>query len=91
MADPHHRDADPDPAFHFNTDPDPTFHSDADPDPTFQLDVDPVADPTTHFPPPDFDPPMLQNGPLMLLPFHCDADPDPAFSILCGSGSSFPL
>ncbi len=33
VADPHHFDADPDPAFHFDADPDPTFHSDADPDP----------------------------------------------------------
>jgi hypothetical protein len=33
VADPHHVDADPDPAFHFDADPDPdpTFHSDADP------------------------------------------------------------
>jgi hypothetical protein len=25
LADPHHIDADPDPAFHFDADPDPTF------------------------------------------------------------------
>ncbi len=33
VADPHHVDADPDPAFYLITDPDPTFHSDVDPDP----------------------------------------------------------
>jgi hypothetical protein len=59
VADPHHVDADPDPAFHFDADPDPdlTFHSDAnpDPDPTFKLD----PDPTTQFYQ-DLDPPMLQ-------------------------------
>jgi hypothetical protein len=32
VADPHHRDADPYPAFHSDADPDPTFHFDADPD-----------------------------------------------------------
>jgi hypothetical protein len=33
VADPHHLDADPDPAFHFHADPDPDFHFYADPDP----------------------------------------------------------
>jgi hypothetical protein len=51
VADPHHVDADPDPAFHFDEDPDQnrdrTFHLDADPDPTFQFYRDP--DPTTYF------------------------------------------
>ncbi len=51
VADPHHVDADPDPAFHLDAKPDPdnTFHSDADldPDPTLKLDPDP--DPTTIF------------------------------------------
>jgi hypothetical protein len=39
FADPHHCDADPDPACHFDADPDPTFHLDAvlDPDPCFQI------------------------------------------------------
>ncbi len=49
VADPHHFDADPDPAFHFDADPgfifhcdadldlDPTIHFDADPDPSFQI------------------------------------------------------
>jgi hypothetical protein len=36
VADPHHGDADPDPASHFDADPDLTFHIDADPDPSFQ-------------------------------------------------------
>jgi hypothetical protein len=65
VRDPHHLDADPDPAFHHDADPAPTFHSDAD------------SDPITHFSS-DLDPPMLQNDPLMLPPFHFDADPDPA-------------
>jgi hypothetical protein len=59
VVDPHHVDADPDPAFHFDADPDPdlTFLSfaDPDPDPTFKFD----PDPTTHFSQ-DLDPPMLQ-------------------------------
>jgi hypothetical protein len=33
VADPHHLNADQDPAFHFNANPDLTFHYDADPDP----------------------------------------------------------
>jgi hypothetical protein len=37
VADPHHADANPDPACHFDADPDPTFHFDADPDPSFQI------------------------------------------------------
>ncbi len=32
-ADPHHFNAEPDPAFHFNADPDPAFHINPDPDP----------------------------------------------------------
>jgi hypothetical protein len=36
VTDPHHFDADPDPACHFDADPDPTFHFDADTDPSFQ-------------------------------------------------------
>jgi hypothetical protein len=78
VADPHHIDADPDPAFHFDGDQEPTFHSDAEPypNPAFQFDADP--DPITHFCP-DLDPPILQNSPLRLPPFHFDADPDPSF------------
>jgi hypothetical protein len=55
VADPHHFDADPDPAFYSDADPDPTFHFGAEPypDPTCQLDADP--DSTTHFFP-DWDP-----------------------------------
>ncbi len=47
IADPHHADVDPEPAFLFDAepDPDPTIHSGGDPYPTFQLDADP--DPTT--------------------------------------------
>jgi hypothetical protein len=73
------------PTFQFDADPDPTFHSDAElyPDLTFQFDADPDPVPTTHLFP-DLDPPMLQNGPLRLLPFHFDADPDldPAFTLI---------
>jgi hypothetical protein len=80
---PHHFDAEPDPAFHYDADPDYIFHSDADPgDPTwyrtFQFDADPDLDPTTHFPT-DLDPPMLQKHPLRL----------PPISLRCGSGSCF--
>jgi hypothetical protein len=32
VADPHHVDVDPNPAFNFVADPDHTFHSEADPD-----------------------------------------------------------
>jgi hypothetical protein len=39
FADPHHFDADLDPACHFDYDPDLTFHFDADPDPSFQIKV----------------------------------------------------
>jgi hypothetical protein len=37
VADPHHFNADPDPAFNYNADPDPAFHFSADPDPAFTL------------------------------------------------------
>ncbi len=66
--DPHHFDADPDPAFPSEADPGPTLYSDADPDPTVQLDADP-----------DPDPPLLQNYPLRLPPLHFDAYPETAF------------
>ncbi len=38
LRDPHHVDADPDPACHFDADPDPdpTFHFNADPEPDFK-------------------------------------------------------
>jgi hypothetical protein len=68
IADPHHRDADLDPAFHFDVDPD------ADPDPTCQFVAGPDA--TTHVFP-YLDPPMLLKDPLRRrLPlFHFNADP----------------
>ncbi len=66
IADPHHRDADLDLAFHYDANPDP--------DPTFQFDADP--DPTTHFSP-YLDPKMFLKDPLRLPPFHFDADPGP--------------
>ncbi len=47
VADPHHIDADPDPARHFDADPDPARHFDADPDPARHFDADP--DPSRHF------------------------------------------
>jgi hypothetical protein len=51
VADPHHIDANPDPACHFDADPDPACHFDADPDPAchFDADADPDPDPTFHF------------------------------------------
>jgi hypothetical protein len=47
-ADPHQRDADPDPSCHFDGDPDfdAACHFDADPDPTFPFDADPNAVPS---------------------------------------------
>ncbi len=47
VADPHQRDADPDPSCHFDGDRDfdAICHFDADPDPTFHFDSDPDADP----------------------------------------------
>jgi hypothetical protein len=33
VSDPHHFNANVDPAFHFNVDPDPALHFNADPDP----------------------------------------------------------
>ncbi len=65
VADPHHLDADPDPAFHFDVDadPDPTFHSDADADPNpafyFEADPDPDLDPASQN---DADPYGLGSG-----------------------------
>jgi hypothetical protein len=37
VADPHHLDADPDPACHFDPDSTGTFHFDVDRDPSFQI------------------------------------------------------
>jgi hypothetical protein len=76
VADPHHLDADPVPAFQFDADvdPDPTFHSDADPDPIFQFDAD--SDLATLFSQ-NLYPLVLQNDPLRLTPFHIHAAPDP--------------
>jgi hypothetical protein len=51
VADPHHLEADPNPAFHFDEAPDPdsTFHSERDLDPTFEIKFDADPDPTTSF------------------------------------------
>ncbi len=46
VADPHHLDADSDPACHFDADADPTFHFHADPDPTFYFNADADQDPS---------------------------------------------
>ncbi len=48
VADPHHFDANSDPACHFDPDPDPAraFYADPDPYPTFSFDVDPDPDPS---------------------------------------------
>jgi hypothetical protein len=47
VADPHHVDADPDPACHFDPDPDqdPACHCDADPDPVSTFHFDTVSYP----------------------------------------------
>ncbi len=44
VADPHHINADPNPAFHDKSDPDPAVHYKSDPDPAvhFNADTDPV-------------------------------------------------
>jgi hypothetical protein len=44
-SDPHHFNADPDPAFHFNADQDPAFHLKSDPDPAFHFCADPNSVP----------------------------------------------
>jgi hypothetical protein len=49
VADPHHIDADPDPACHSDADPDPACHFDAGPDPTFHFDADLDPDPDPSF------------------------------------------
>jgi hypothetical protein len=41
-VDPHHIDADPDPACHFDADPDPAFQFDPDTDPAYHFDADPI-------------------------------------------------
>jgi hypothetical protein len=51
VADPHHFNADPDLAFHFNADP---HHFNEDPDPAFRFNADPHhfnadPDPAFHF------------------------------------------
>jgi hypothetical protein len=63
LQDPHHIDADPDPAFDFNADP--TFLS-------FSL----MGSRPYHSLFQDLDPSMLQKDPLRLPPFQFDADLD---------------
>ncbi len=50
VTDPHHIDADPDPACNFDADPDQNpacyFDADPDPDPTFHFDTDPDPEPS---------------------------------------------
>jgi hypothetical protein len=78
--DPHHFDADPDPAFHSEADPGPTFQLDADPDPdppllqNYPLRLPPLhfdAYPETAF---NFD---ADEDPDLDPAFHFDADADP--------------
>jgi hypothetical protein len=49
VVDPHHPEADPDPACHFDADPDPdpAYCFDADPDAAYHFNADP--DPAYHF------------------------------------------
>jgi hypothetical protein len=78
---PHHFDADPNPAFHFDAGPDLDliFQSDADGSRSYlSIWCGSGPDPTANFSP-DLNPPMLQNDSLRLQPFHFDADLDPAF------------
>ncbi len=78
VAEPHHFDTDPDPAFQSDAVPDITFHSHAGQDPTFNFDVDTDPDPdniTNFFS--IFG--TSKNDPLRLPHFHFDADSDPAF------------
>jgi hypothetical protein len=79
--DPHHFDADLDPAFHSEADPGPTLYSDADPDPdppllqNYHLRLTPFhfdAYPETAF---HFD---ADEDPDLDPAFHFDADADPA-------------
>ncbi len=51
VGDPHHVDANPDPAYRFDANPDPAcyFDADPDPDPACHFDADADPDPTFHF------------------------------------------
>jgi hypothetical protein len=49
VGDPHHVDANPEPAYRFDANPDPACHFDADPDPACHFDADADPDPTFHF------------------------------------------
>jgi hypothetical protein len=71
VADPHHFNADPDPAFHFNADPDPAFHFNVYPDPAFLLDAD--LDPALHFnaDPDPFTSMRIRNRILLLIKVTC--------------------
>jgi hypothetical protein len=76
VADPHHFNADPDPAFHLNVDPDPAPHqSDGNLRPMGYRDN--LDLPGLHFqhPQPYFEP-------LKILNFDFSADPDPAFHFI---------
>ncbi len=69
VADPHHVDADPDPACNFDPVPDPIFHFDADPNPSFQIKTQNIEKvlKQAHVP-------YIQACHLLT-----DADPDPAY------------
>jgi hypothetical protein len=86
VADPHHDDADRDPACHFDADPDLAYHFDAHPGPTFYIVADPVLDPHSSFQI------QAQNFEKVLIyvcsysihfglssALQIDADPDPTF------------
>ncbi len=89
VADPHHVDADPDPACHFDVDPNPCIF-DADPDPACHFDAD--LDSIFHFDPESHPEPSFQLKPQNLekvlksarIPYilachlQIDADPNPA-------------
>jgi hypothetical protein len=77
FSDPHHFNADPDPALHFNEDPDPAFHFNADKDPSLHFTSDP--DPAFHL---NADPDPA---------FHFNADTDPAFHFHADTDPVFHL
>ncbi len=84
VADPHHLDADPDPAFHFNADQDPSFQIKAQKlgrSAQIGLYTYILSSHLQFYSDPDADPDLA---------YHFDADPDPTFQFDAnpwGSGS----
>jgi hypothetical protein len=72
VADPHHLNADPNPAFQFNADPDPAFHFNEDPDPHFTADPD--LHPAPHQSDRNLRPPVYVKPPGL----HCECPRPPS-------------